>query len=53
MVQNNSNIAIIVWADAEILALWEPILPGMRRKYFGELPQKSFMTREQGNDDIF
>ena len=38
MMQNNPNIAIIVWADAEIIALWEPILPGMSRKYFGDLP---------------
>ena len=45
MVQNNPNIAIIVWADAEIIALWEPILPGMHRKYFGELPQKTFFAR--------
>ena len=36
---------IIVWADAEIIALWEPILPGMRRKYFGELPQITFFAR--------
>ena len=39
------KITLIVWADAEIIALWEPILPGMRRKYFGELPQKTFFAR--------
>ena len=45
MMQNNPNIAIIVWGDAEIIALWEPILPGMRQKYFGELPQITFFAR--------
>ena len=45
MVQNNPNIAIIVCADAEIIALWEPVLPGLSRKYFGELPQKTFFAR--------
>ena len=39
------KIILIVWSDAEIIALWEPILPGMRRKYFGELPQKTFFSR--------
>ena len=52
MVQNNPNIAIIVWADAEIIALWEPILPGMRRKYFGELPQKTFLHEYTGLCDV-
>ena len=35
------KITLLVWADAEIIGLWEPILPGMCRKYFGELPQKN------------
>ena len=38
------KITLLVWADAEIIGLWEPILPGMRRKYFGELPQKTFFA---------
>ena len=40
-----SNVAMIVWADAEKFALWEPVLPGMSRKYFGELPQKTLFAR--------
>ena len=45
MVQNNPNVAMIVWADAEKFALWEPVLPGMSRKYFEELPQRTLFAR--------
>ena len=46
------KITLIVWADAEIIALWEPILPGMRQKYFGELPQKTFLHEYTGLCDV-
>ena len=46
------KITLIVWADAEIIALWEPILPGIRRKYFGELPQKTFLHEYTGHCDV-
>ena len=40
------KITLLVRADAEIIGLWEPILPGMCRKYFGELPQKNLFLHE-------